>query len=111
MIMVRILILDPDENHAGALALALTQRNFAVTMAPLDEAAGAPLDQPLGEFAVIVLDLSLDRPTDWELLDSVSKLVRSEVSRPMVLCLSRVYRGPGTKLAVERRGARLVYEL
>jgi hypothetical protein len=62
-----------------------------------------------GRFDVLIIDLSGDRPEEWEALDYICGLIGTYAYTPRILCLSMVYRGPRMKLKAERRGARFVY--
>ena len=61
------------------------------------------------EFDVLILDLSANRPDDWQTLDQICRLTATKMPPQMILCFSTVFRGARMKLEVERRGARLVY--
>lgn len=108
--MERVLLIDSDEDHARTLALFLERHRYAVTVSTSKGNAFRPLERNCEEFDVVILDMSANRPQDWRTFDQIRTLPRMTTVRPMILCLSRVYRGPGMKLEIERKGARLVYE-
>lgn len=108
--MERVLLIDSDEDHARALALFLERHRYAVTVCTSQGNAFRPSERNCAEFDVVILDMSANGPNDWKTFDQVRSLPRMTATRPMILCVSRVYRGPGMKLEIERKGARLVYE-
>ncbi len=108
--MARVLILDPDVVHANALAGTLAEHRHHATICNSVEAALGRLKESEPRFDVIILVLLSNRREDWDLLALIPKVTLVGRNWPMVLCLSRVYCGPHTRLAAERKGARLVYE-
>jgi hypothetical protein len=58
----------------------------------------------------VILDLSADSPEDWHALDQFRGLTGMNLPTPVILCVSRVYRGPRMRLEAERKGARFLYE-
>lgn len=106
-IMARILLLGPDESSAKVLALFLERRRHQVTVHRELQSAGDSPTRDLDNFDVLVVDMTANRPEDWNTLDRLR--VETAAWNPGILCLSRVYRGPRFQLDIERRGARLVY--
>jgi len=107
--MARILLLSPDESSAKVLAVFLEQRRHRVTVRRGGQYAR---DDPTGDlynFDVLIVDMTANRPEDWERLDRVRFGAERTASKPRILCMSRVYRGPKFELDIEGRGARLVY--
>lgn len=102
--------MDSNENHAEMLTRSLERHGHSVTRCRTDRDLLRYLAKHGERFEVVILDLSANRPGDWKALDQIRRLCAMHVTRPTVLCISRTYRGPRTKLDVERRGARLVYE-
>ncbi len=107
--MVRILLYDPDQNHARALVSALESNHYRLTVCASRREAFNYLTAKPPQFKVVILDFS-NRPEDWEFLDSVRTLTVASVPKPGLLCLARTNWGPEVKLKMERKGARLVYE-
>jgi DNA-binding NtrC family response regulator len=107
--MARILLFDPDENHAKTVVSALESTGHKLTLCRGREEAFNQFSARLAEFNVIILDFS-NRPEDWDLLNKLHGLTVKCVPKPGILCLARSNWGSGVKLQVERKGARLLYE-
>ena len=105
----RILLLSPDESSAEVLAAFLEQRHYHVTVHRERHSAGDGHAPHLDDFDVIVVDMTANRPEDWDRLDRACVGAERTASKPGILCLSRVYRGPQFELDIERRGGRLAY--
>ena len=103
--MARILLVDSDEGHAKTVVSALESQRHKLTVHACRQEALSNLTQ----FAVIILDFA-NRPEDWKFLDRVYQMTIACVPKPGILCLARNNLGPGVRLQVERKGARLVYE-
>lgn len=108
--MAHILLLDPDEEHARALAAELKRYGHSVAIYADMQVILNDMKRDTVEVDVVIVDLTSDRPEVWEALDQIWRLTWKRAETLMVLCISRVYRGPRMKLEVERRGARMVYE-
>ena len=108
--MAQVLLLDPDEAHARMLAADLKRYGHFVAICTEAQVALSDMKRQTAEIDVVIVDLSSDRIEAWDALDEILRLNWENAVPPMILCVSRVYRGPRMKLAVERRGARLVYE-
>jgi len=108
MTVPQILVIDPIEDRAAMLARALQQRKHSVTVW-ISSQAPADLGRVEKNVDVVIVDLSRNRPSDWHNLDQIMTAVSAHSPRPMVLCLSDVYRGPAMKLEVERRGGRFTW--
>src|SRR5580704_17356594 len=105
--MARILLFDPDENHAKTVVSALEGSGHKVSVCASKHEAFNRVR--IAQFNVIILDFS-NRPEDWDFLGRVCSWTVASVPKPGILCLARSNWGPGVKLQVERKGARLVYE-
>jgi hypothetical protein len=108
--MARILILDPDTRHAGELVRVLTSRSYRTTTCASIDAALSIVGESETPFDVIIVVLPADGPDDWGAVASMVNVGTTGGLRSMGLCVSRVYRGPHTRLEAERRGLRLAYE-
>jgi len=105
--MARILLIKFEEATAQRLAAVFEVRRHRVRtydgpFAPYEslEAEGQDL---------IVLDVSADDADVTKCLTELQRYRAAHGPRPMILCASRVYRGPRFELDLEKRGARLVY--
>ena len=108
--MARILLYDPDENHAHELVGELKHRRFYCEVFHHRRDFLARLKRGRNDFDILMLNLAFDTPKEWELLDMCGQLIKGCSSQSRLLCVSRVYRGPRTRLEAELRGARIVYE-
>jgi CheY-like chemotaxis protein len=106
--MARILILDEDLEHANCLADALRGCRHAVTVCHKREILTA-MRTGTSDFDIAIFDISHSRTADWKLLDRL-RAISVDEGRPIILCVFRIYRGPGDRVAVEEKGLRLVYE-
>jgi len=107
--MARIILYDPDHNHAETLVTALESSSYTLTVCVSRQEIFKHLKAKQTQFKVVILDFS-NRPEDWKFLDGVRTLTVASVPKPGILCLARTNWGPDVKLRVERKGARLVYE-
>ncbi|HEV8414599.1 MAG TPA: hypothetical protein VGQ49_13470 [Bryobacteraceae bacterium] len=107
--MARILLFDPDQDHARTLVSALEHNSYTLTVCASRVETLDHLKAKLAQFKVVILDFS-NRPEDWELLERVCTFSITCVPKPGILCLARTNWGSDVKLKVERKGARLLYE-
>ena len=107
--MARIVIVQFDQRVAITVAQLLRGRRHQVTVC---ESGGghAPV---LGSCDtcpdLIVLDVSTDGPSTRKLLEEINRFRAQNGPKPMLLCVSSVYRGPRFEFELERKGGRLVY--
>ena len=107
-LMARILLIDSDETHALALTSDLKLGRHSVTITPrMDRVLR---EEILTQFDAVIIDLTRNQQEEWRTLEWLCRQRMTQHTRTAVLCLSRVYRGPGMKLKIERMGARLIYE-
>jgi hypothetical protein len=106
--MARVLLLfGPESRDTAALGAFLNSRRHHVQIVhhARDLDALGRVQPP----DVIVVDLSLDRPVDWQNLDAALQFAHSCPPRPMVLAVCDVFRGVPMQLRVERKGARFAW--
>lgn len=106
---MRVLLIESDEQSALALASAMKQQRHIVTVCPIRRLAIEAMSIDGGDFDVVLLDLSLDRREDWEILDQLCRRIAGKSLPPEILCFSRVYRGTRMRLEAQRKGARFIY--
>lgn len=106
--MARVLVIDPIASHASKVRSILEARNRRVTVILPQQFPETP-ELILRRFVVIV-NLTLNRCEEWDVLHRVCHGRPTEHDRPGVLALSSVYRGPGFRLAAERMGCRFLYD-
>lgn len=106
--MASVLVLDGAERFVETLPRFLAShghhpvRVFTMLAPALDCLRSEPID-------VVVLDVSADQPTDWDMLDSLRTAAQTTNPAARMICVSDKYRGAALRLVVEDRGARLVY--
>ena len=104
-----LLLLDPDSPDATTVPSVLERQRHTpkVTTGLQDALLHLMNDAP--RYDVVVVDLSRNRPSDWQALDELMRVSALVSPKPMVLGFSAVYHGPSMKLEVERRGGRFVW--
>ena len=105
----RILLLNFDEASEGRLTEIFRQKGYRVSTYAREEPLAEHLSKRSDDVDLIVLDAS---GNDRAIHDQLGEIRRYRVQhghRPMVLCVSRIYRGPQVELELERKGARVVY--
>lgn len=107
--MARVLVIDPVERHAAALTLTLRQHHHAVTEMAFPELP-ADLERVVTCFDILIVNLTMNRVEDWDLLRRVCQCNLMNRSAPKVLAVSTTYRGPEPRLRAERLGSRWIYE-
>jgi ActR/RegA family two-component response regulator len=107
--MARLLLIDFDEQFSSTLASAMKQHRHLITVCATSRRAIEAINLDGGNFEVVLLDLSLDRREDWEILDHLCKRIAGKTIAPAILCFSRIYRGVRMRLEARRRGARFIY--
>jgi hypothetical protein len=109
MIVAEILLVKFDQVTEGRLAELFGCRGHHATTYSGDQ----PLSRLLRRhgFDLVILDVSCDCAITRKHVGVVSASREQNGLRPMLLCVSRVYRGPQFELELERAGARVVYVL
>lgn len=107
--MKRLMLFEANETASEELAADMELRNFSVTRSAMGTGGIARMEAEHPRFDVVVLDMSLDRPVDWETLDQVHRLVVMFAPQSMILCFSTVFRGYRMKRQARRKGARFLY--
>jgi DNA-binding response OmpR family regulator len=108
LLVIRVLLIESDEQSASALASAMKYRYFVALCAAKLRAIEA-VDINGGDFDVVILDLSADRREDWGILEHLCRRVAGKAIAPAILCFSRVYKGARMRLEAQRKGARFIY--
>jgi DNA-binding response OmpR family regulator len=107
--MAKILLANFDEQAGISLAAFLRNEHHDVYVALEDQA----FSQLLGRYGtatdLVILDVSSRKKHSYDLLAQIASRRVQHGPRPMILCISRVYRGPQFELDLERKGARVVY--
>ena len=103
------MLLVSDTRYARELVSVLQTLHHPVTVLSIEPGEIASLERQLDRFDIVILDLSRDRPEDWDTLDLVHQFKVMHAPQTMILCFSVVYRGASTKRRAERKGARFVY--
>src|SRR5580700_900983 len=103
--MKRLILLEVDETASDELVIDLESRTL-VTRSTMGSSGVARVEAENPGFDILLLDMSFDRPVDWDTLDRVHRFVVMHAPQSQILCFSRVYRGARMKLRAERKGAR-----
>jgi hypothetical protein len=104
-----LLLLGPNSRHAATIAAVLERHRHTPQIAAYVEDGLRQLARGDSRYDVVIVDMSRNAPSEWNILDQVLKTVAADSPKPMVLCLSDIYRGPAMQLEVERKGARLLW--
>jgi hypothetical protein len=107
--MANILLVNFDEERALRLAAFLRTERYEVRINLEAEKFPQMLKRHVCEIDLVILDASHREKYVRYLLTEIASYRARNGPRPMVLCISRVYRGPRFQLDLERKGARLVY--
>ena len=106
--MAKILLLGSEPADTKRLLPRLRLHGYSVTECAASLDALSSFAKSTTDFDVVLVDVTRDRPENWELLDALCALRIGVSAPPAIICTSRTYRGPRVRLEVERRGARLV---
>lgn len=104
--MAHILLLNFDPAAAKAVDALLRGKGHHVTVEASDH---SQIASDLHRFDVVMIDMSLDNAAGHAYVTAVRNHRAEHGPRPMLLCISRIYRGPRFALDLERKGARVVY--
>jgi DNA-binding response OmpR family regulator len=107
--MGQILLMNFDEEMGSKLAVALRNQRHSVVMLPKDVSFAKALTLGKGSPDLVILDFSRIERNGRTLLSEIVFYRARYGPWPMLLCVSRVYRGPQFELDLERKGARVVY--
>jgi len=105
--VARVLLAGFDKDMANELALLFARLGHQIVILP---ATAAPYElSGSGEVDMIVLEVSIETGLVKSVLAAKAESDQPVPGPPILLCVSRVYRGPRFELDLERRGGRLVY--
>jgi DNA-binding response OmpR family regulator len=105
--MTRVLLFDPDLNHAEGITRSL-QTSTCEVLVRCDLASTL---RALRRDAFDILILASGGGQEWKRsIAPIQEMLGHKPSSPQIIWLSRTYRGPQEKLELERKGVRLVYE-
>lgn len=105
--MARVLLAGFDKDMANELALLFARLKHQIVILPATVAQYECLGS--GEVDMIVLEVSIENRLVKSVLAAKDKSEQHSHGTPILLCVSRVYRGPRFELDLERKGGRLVY--
>jgi DNA-binding response OmpR family regulator len=106
--MATILVVDVDQQHAEKLNSALRRRGHRVVNT--DRKNAVAIKESECQSDLVVFNISRTDNDVWQALRHVCNLRRTDGLPVLVLCYSKIYRGPRFELEVERLGARFAYE-
>ena len=107
--MGRVLLVKFDETFEGQVTEILRRKGLLVSTYRRGERLAERLAKMDQEVDLVILDVSHE---DQDTQDRFAEILRYRAQhgpKPMLLCVSRVYRGPRFELEFERKGARVVY--
>ncbi|SRR5260370_6041649 len=107
--MARILLINFDDQLSARLAAFLRTQRHDVCVAIEDRNFSQIFKQYVLRADLLIVDVSHREKYVRDLLRKIALHRARKGPRPMVLCISRVYRGPRFELDLERKGARLLY--
>ena len=107
--MAKILLVNFDDRSGPRLAAFLRAERAEVGVASEREPFARMLKRKGAPIDLIILDASRQEKHLCKVLNEIAAYQVRNGPRPMVLCISRVYRGPRFELDLERKGARLLY--
>ena len=108
-IMANILLVDNDGVVISELTERLgTSQHRVTALHAVGEAIGE-LRTRRRSYELIALNLSRNRPEDWNALYRLQETLRFMDAVTRIVCFSTAYHGPEMQLAVERIGARFVH--
>ncbi len=106
--MALILLTNFDEPSAHRLADLLTRRGHRVNKCSTFDGVQF-LEASDHDLDLIILDVSHDDRETQNQLAEIRHYRAQHGPRPMLLCVSRLYRGARFQLDLESKGARVVY--
>jgi hypothetical protein len=107
--VAQILLGNSSETVGEGLATLLTNKGHRVTPCAADHSLEDTLRRRGREFEIVILDVSNNDAQTRSDLAAVKRYKMRHGPKPMLLCVSRIYRGPGFELDLECKGARVVY--
>jgi len=107
--MAKILLANFDEEAGVRLTAFLRSEHHEVCLALENESFPQMLGRCGSVSDLLVLDVSRHERYARDLLAQISAHRVQYGPRPMLLCISRAYRGAQFELDLERKGARVVY--
>lgn len=107
--MAQILLVKINEFEARRLTEFLIVRGHRVTVFEPTQSLVRLLGELGQNLDLVILDVSLQGPEAGRYLEELKLYRAAHGPRPMILCVSHVYRGPRFELDLERQGARVVY--
>jgi DNA-binding response OmpR family regulator len=107
--MAKVLLVDFEKQLGELVSELLQQARHDVEV----HARSVPLTEVefnrLPRFALVILDVSLDNRVSREHLRCIQDYRDQHGGRPLILAVSRVYRGSRFEFDLERKSVRVVY--
>jgi hypothetical protein len=101
--MAKILLLNFDDDFGSRLAAFLRNEHHDI----LPSCISSNCTQNSAD--LVIIDVSQREKVFERLLKEIVTFRAQHGPRPMILCISHVYRGPRFQLDLEQKGARLLY--
>lgn len=109
--MAKILLANFDEEAGVRLTVFLRNEHHEVRLAFENESFSQMLQRCGPAIDLLILDVSRRERYASGLLAQIASHRIQYGPRPMLLCISRAYRGAQFELDLEQKGARVVYVL
>jgi len=107
--MATIFLANFGEENGGRLAAFLRAQRHETYMAR-DEHSFVEMKRRSGLSPdLVIMDASAHEDRVRRLANELGKYRIQHGPKPMILCISRVYRGPRFEIELERKGIRLLY--
>lgn len=107
--MGKIVLMNFDEEQGLRLATFLRMERHEVVCALPNQTYLGWLHGQDDDADLAILDVSCHENCFRQILDEIAARRARKGPRPMIICISRQYRGAQFELDIERKGARLVY--
>jgi DNA-binding response OmpR family regulator len=107
--MATILLIGSDREYQENLASKLRTRGHAVLMADNLRLSSTDGNDRMSSVEIVVFDVTHFNEDGKRQLRTICQQPRQDGFPVLVLCYSKVYRGPLFELDIERIGARFVY--
>jgi hypothetical protein len=105
--MAQILLISSNEAEQAKLASSLRRRGHVVRAAGSWRAGDADLAESSAPLDIVLCEITDLKEEEWEPFRKFCARWRQVHSPVLMLCWSRIWRGPRFVLEIERLGARL----
>ena len=107
--MAHVALCGIERVAANQLSSLLRQHGHCVAICERQDALSEPAFMRNSSIDLIIVDVSESENAVRAYLEQRDRMNNRDQDKPMLLCVSRVFRGARFQLEVERKGARLIY--